>query len=581
MMRSITRAACVAGALLIGLNLWQCGAAIAQESEDDPAPAPGPLELPRLQMTRSEAVAARARQTPDAPRPAPKRPRNGQPDREVRRAAYQQNQRYAPQNSRYAPQNQRFAQNPRAFQQAPRAYPQNQPGFQQNQRGPEEIGGGVPANDPRPGRTMAPPQREVVPEEEMAPQTDMAGPVDDFDGNDGYDGNGPHGGGSCGGCQRPSCPRCCGGFCGPPGRVWVRAEYLYWFSEGMRIPALVTTGPSAAQPGFLGSPGTTILFGNTDVNGYARSGGRITAGTWLNACQTIGLEADYFALQTANTNFSATSGGNPILSRPFFDTRPSLEDQNVEQVASPGSVAGTVTVDTYTKFQSGGVRMLFNWCCSQHCYSNACSPCLNGPGGYRLDFSLGYRYMQLSDGVQVNEYLSSLNANLPGSFIVNDNFTTQNQFNGFELGTSMFAYRNRWSLELLTKLALGNNHETVNINGFTTTTQNGVSTTDSGGLLAQSSNIGSYSRDEFCVIPQLGANLGYQLTPRLRAIVGYTFVYWSRVARAGNQIDTDVNSLLLPNNPNPPAGDLRHPQFVFRDTDFWAQGISAGLDYRF
>jgi len=133
---------------------------------------------------------------------------------------------------------------------------------------------------------------------------------------------------------------------------------------------------------------------------------------------------------------------------------------------------------------------------------------------------------------------------------------------------------------MLSKLALGNTYQEVNISGFTTTTQGGVPTTDTGGLLAQSTNIGQYSRNQFAVMPQLGANLGLQVTPRLRIIGGYTFLYWSRVARAGDQVDMDVNSRLLPNDTRPLAGDTRHPQFVFQNVDFWAQGISAGVDYR-
>ena len=383
----------------------------------------------------------------------------------------------------------------------------------------------------------------------------------------------------CGGCGGASCPTC-SPPCGLPGKFWVRTEYLYWYTSGMHLPPLVTTGPSPDQPGYIGSPGTVVLFGDSRVNGFGRSGGRVTAGMWLDNCNQVGIQGDYFALASVATNFSATSGGNPILSRPFFDTRPDLNSPNVEQVASPGSIAGTVAVNVPTQFQSAGVNMLFNLCCCNNCYCDACLPGMNGPGGYRLDFMLGYRFYRLGDGVNVTETLASLDPTLPGSFIVNDSFTTQNQFHGVEFGTSMQAFRGLWGFECLSRIAMGNNTEMVTINGSTATTQNGVTTNDVGGLLAQRSNIGHYRRDEFAVVPQIGLNLLYQLTPGLRATVGYTFVYWSRVARAGDQIDTDVNSTLLPNNPNPPAGDLRHPQFVFRDTDFWAQGISAGLEYR-
>jgi hypothetical protein len=51
------------------------------------------------------------------------------------------------------------------------------------------------------------------------------------------------------------------------------------------------------------------------------------------------------------------------------------------------------------------------------------------------------------------------------------------------------------------------------------------------------------------------------------------------VVRPGGQIDLDVNPDLLPPEAVPFTGAAR-PQFVFHETDYWAQGISAGLDYR-
>src|SRR5262249_34575143 len=163
------------------------------------------------------------------------------------------------------------------------------------------------------------------------------------------------------------------------------------------------------------------------------SGGRITAGMWLNPCNTVGIQGDYFGLGSASTDYSATSGGTPILSRPFFDTRPSLAAQNVEQVASPGSIAGTVSVHIPTQFQGAGVGMLFNLCCSSscgNCYDDCCDSCsccpmFDGPSSWRVDFLLGYRWAQLNDQVNINENLVSLNTELPGSFLVNDRFTSQ------------------------------------------------------------------------------------------------------------------------------------------------------------
>ena len=132
--------------------------------------------------------------------------------------------------------------------------------------------------------------------------------------------------------------------------TWVRAEYLFWSTQGMNVPPLVTTGPNASNPGYLDTLGTTILYGGNQIDGYGRSGVRLTVGTWLNPCQTVGIEGDFFQLATATSNYNASGSGTDILSRPFFDTRPSLSNQNVEQVAFPNSVEGSVAVNAYTTF---------------------------------------------------------------------------------------------------------------------------------------------------------------------------------------------------------------------------------------
>ncbi|HEV3261967.1 MAG TPA: BBP7 family outer membrane beta-barrel protein, partial [Gemmataceae bacterium] len=83
----------------------------------------------------------------------------------------------------------------------------------------------------------------------------------------------------------------------------------------------------------------------------------------------------------------------------------------------------------------------------------------------------------------------------------------------------------------------------------------------------QPTNIGTYSRDRFAVVPEATVRVGYELTEYLRASLGYTFLYCSEVVRPGDQIDR----LLGPG----------HPAFFFSGTDFWAQGIDAQLEFRF
>jgi hypothetical protein len=111
------------------------------------------------------------------------------------------------------------------------------------------------------------------------------------------------------------------------------------------------------------------------------------------------------------------------------------------------------------------------------------------------------------------------------------------------------------------------------------TPDDGSRVEDTGGLLAQRSNIGRHTTDDFAVVPQLGITLGYHVTPRLSLTLGYTFFYWSVVARPGEQIDLDVNPDLLPPERVPFQGALR-PRFIYEGTDYWAQGLNLGLDYR-
>ena len=54
-----------------------------------------------------------------------------------------------------------------------------------------------------------------------------------------------------------------------------------------------------------------------------------------------------------------------------------------------------------------------------------------------------------------------------------------------------------------------------------------------GGLLAQSTNIGTYTQDEFAVVPEFDLRIGYQMTEQFKLTLSYTAIYWSNVVRPG------------------------------------------------
>jgi len=105
------------------------------------------------------------------------------------------------------------------------------------------------------------------------------------------------------------------------------------------------------------------------------------------------------------------------------------------------------------------------------------------------------------------------------------------------------------------------------------------STQTVGGLFAQPTNIGEYTRNVFAVVPEGDLQLGYQVTSRWRATVGYTFFYMSDVARPGDQVDRTINPSFLASPPT--LASPARPVFEFKGSDYWAQGLDFGLEFRF
>ena len=354
-------------------------------------------------------------------------------------------------------------------------------------------------------------------------------------------------------------------------RLWFRGEYLLWWTQGADVPPLVTTSPFGTDrddAGVLGQD-TTILFGDGTVNTDTRSGGRFTLGYWLQPCQ-FGLQASYLFLGDQTDRFEASSLGDPILARPFFNVQTGAEDARLiafEDAAAGPVVEGSILVESTTSFREA--EILFRRVLSQPCSG-------------RLDFLIGYQFARLEDGLLIEESTVSRNQQgvVAGTEIdLFDRFDATNEFHGAELGLVFEERLCRWSLEMLMKLGLGRTHSQVAIHGETVTTVPGFDPDPSrGGLLALPTNMGSYEQDHFAVIPELGVTLGYDVTCNLRATVGYTFIYWSKVARPGDSVDMDVNeSQFGGGNLN---GEPR-PAFSWVTTDYWAQGLSFGLDYRF
>lgn len=352
-------------------------------------------------------------------------------------------------------------------------------------------------------------------------------------------------------------------------RFWVGVDYLLWWTKGDRVPPLVTSGsPTDMVPGALGQPGTQTLFGG-DHNSHARSGIRVRGGYWLTPDRTFGLDATFFFLGGQSASFGDSSNGIPVLARPFFNVNSGREDAFL--VAYPGRQSGAIvgTISTRLWGADADLRgMLFRGAC------------------YQVNLLGGFRFLDLHDSLGIKEdntiYPPTVFTPLTWT-TTSDRFHTSNQFYGGQLGADMMWSRGRFFVDVLAKVALGVSVQHAGINGWTAYSnvlgQNG---TLGAGQLALPSNIGSYGENHFAVVPEFGINFGYALTRHIRLMFGYSFLYWSNLFRAGDQIDRGINptELAALAGQGTGAGPAR-PSFPFHSTDFWAQGLNFGLQFRY
>jgi hypothetical protein len=345
--------------------------------------------------------------------------------------------------------------------------------------------------------------------------------------------------------------------------------YVLGWTKGFDVPALVTTSPPGTlrdEAGVLGNAGTSVLFGATDLSNGARSGGRATLGYWFNDCHNVGLEFGYLGLEQEDTQFTNTSQGDPILARPFFNAQTNVQDASL--VAFPDFVTGSILIDATTEFQALDMslrRCLYDDCCG------------------RGDLFIGYRYVELNDGLRIGESTESQDIAVgvpPGTTIdLQDLFETENRFHGGRVELVVQRQRCRWSVEMRGSLSLGSTSQEVLIDGVTTvTTPDAAESTTAAALLALPTNIGRFEQDTFTLIPEFGVKLGYELGCGWRASLGYSLLYWSSVARPGDQIDRTLNLSQLP--PGPLTGPER-PRFAFLTNSFWTQGLDVAVEYQF
>lgn len=353
-------------------------------------------------------------------------------------------------------------------------------------------------------------------------------------------------------------------------RWWFATDYLLGWVRGSLMQPLVTTSPAGTpltSAGVLKKDSTQILFGNGRFNDDMRSGFKIGGGFWCDAERTMGADIGFFMLESQNTLFNAASQGDTILARPFFNGLTFLEDSQI--VAFPRVASGSIAASLRSNnLYSGNIDLkeIFYegpWC--------------------RLESIVGYRYLRFDERLTVFQNVDSLGSGVIAAgtnFQTLDNFTAHNELNAADLGLRAELMGQRWVLDLLFKMAVGRMHREITITGMTQTTVPGTDpVTSAGGMLALVSNSGEHNSNDWIVVPELGANFGWDITRNVRLHFGYDVLFWSNVARASDQISLLINPNLFP----PPRNTMTPfaPFFNLVRSDLCVQTVNIGLELRF
>ncbi|MBI2805696.1 MAG: BBP7 family outer membrane beta-barrel protein [Planctomycetes bacterium] len=368
-----------------------------------------------------------------------------------------------------------------------------------------------------------------------------------------------------------------------PIRFWVNADYLlWWVKDGPISSPIVTTTTSLTDlpPGAVGQPGTRVAFGDRPIDYGTFSGLRVGAGFDLGG--GLSLEGSYFALErrAGGLILSSDAAGSPAIGISTFNPVIGIEDALLTSNPDPvvGIWTGTAVVASRTRLQGWELNLGL-----QGMQTNT----------FAFKWIAGFRAIDLNEDLVVQNTFTPLvggnltfnGAGVPAGTVLTDHdrFHATNHFYGGQVGGHAQWRSGALSLDVVGKIAFGYTQQVVNIDGASTMTPPGGTTTVApGGVYAQLTNIGRHYQSSFAVSPEVGIGLGWNLTDAIRAKVGYSLLYLSRVARPGAQVNHTVDQTLIPTHQafglTPPVGQ---PTFAFRETDFWAQGINFGLEFMY
>ena len=369
------------------------------------------------------------------------------------------------------------------------------------------------------------------------------------------------------------------------------------------------------------------LSQNSIVDYGMQSGMRFSAGYYLEQDSGLSVNGNFILVPKNSYYLSSVTGLNdfPVLLETGFN--------NSLNFTIPSNIAGqapTMVTQNYAIVLSRQV--------DSSIFANASTYIAGGELNVRgrdfligdMNFSglLGFRYFQFKEAFDVSSQYTIFrpngvtdvqNINVNGDIVSapialnfptpininsasNDQIKVYNHFIGPQIGINADYHYNRWSVMTGFNLGIGVMHQVAKISSSTTqtvvretSTQNAAgqitsttntSTTNSnGGLLFSPTDVGQYSRNQFGLLPEINAKLGFKATERIKLTVGYDFLLLANVLRAPNQtqlIPYSNNLNYTANNQTQSANQtLQIPAFQYSTSNLIINGVTAGMQLDF
>jgi hypothetical protein len=305
-----------------------------------------------------------------------------------------------------------------------------------------------------------------------------------------------------------------------------------------------------------GEPGTEVLFGDESVDAGIRTGARLSGGYFLDDSQSWCVEGGCFYVGDAynGVDYLVGSPGDSTVARPFFNLESGAQDASL--VAFPDVVEGGIGISTSSEIYSAEAVL---------------RGLLYRESERRIDFLGGYRFLRFRERLTIYEHSDQPVMALD----VEDKFTTENDFHGFQAGLGAEIERDLWTLEVLGKVGLGNLNRVLTIDGSTVeSTPSGGEVDLSHGLLAEPRDIGVLTDSVFAVVPEVNVNFSFVPCDHWAFTIGYTFLALTDVLRTGDHIDLQIDPS---KSGHSLIADPPQPEVELQENTLWVHGLNLGV----